>query len=275
MGEAVKNAVAAREDLSQWPFAILHLVQAIELSLKELLRREHPILIYENIDNPRNTVSITQALARIENDKILGIKIPDDEKLKISRAVNLRNQITHFEFELKEEYAISKFSEIFAFLVYFQGRYLKVEIENILPQALLQSVIQIEKCFGELQNKAHQRIVDENISPEWIWACSNCGEDAFIIEDGRNVCFICRETGEVIECPQCGNFCFDFEMHDFSNLIDSDYDDGEGIIYNAYGYSHFKACPDCIEKIREDIEQQRADDYYNYLEELDWHHRRQ
>lgn len=248
MGEAVKNAVAAREDLSQWPFAILHLVQGIELSLKELLRREHPILIYENIDNPRNTVSITQALARIENDKILGIKIPDDEKLKISRAVNLRNQITHFEFELKEEYAISKFSEIFAFLVYFQGRYLKVEVENILPQDLLQSVIQIEKCFGELQNKAHQRIRGENISPKWIWACPNCGEDAFIIEDGRNVCFLCRETGEDVECPQCGNFCFDFEMHDFSNLIDSDYDEGEGIIYNAYGSPTLKHALTALKK---------------------------
>lgn len=270
MAEAVRKAVAAREDLSQWPFAILHLVQAVELSLKEQLRRVHPILIYENIDNPRNTVSISQALSRIENDKILGITIPDDEKRKISKANMLRNQITHFEFELKEEYAISKFSEIFAFLVYFQGRYLKVEVEHILPQPLLQSVIQIEKCFGELRNKAHQRIRDENISSEWIWACPNCGEDTFIIHDGLDVCFLCRETGVVVECPHCSKYYFDFEMEDFSNKIDSD----EDIIHNSYGYSEFKACPECIGRIREDIEQQRVDDYYNYLE-MEWYYKNQ
>jgi hypothetical protein len=61
-------------------------------------------LIYENIDHPRNTVSITQALARIENPNILGITIPEDEKKKIKTAVDLRNQITHFEFEFSEEY---------------------------------------------------------------------------------------------------------------------------------------------------------------------------
>jgi len=116
-------------------------------------------------------VSITQALARIENPEILGITIPEDEKRKIATAVKLRNQITHFEFELTEEYAMAKFSEIFAFLVYFQGRYLQVEVEDIFAQDLLQAVIEIEKCFAELKAKALQRIKDENISAEWVPFC--------------------------------------------------------------------------------------------------------
>ena len=171
MAEAVRKAIVARDDVSQWPFAILNLVQAAELSLKELLRRQHPVLIYEHIDTPRNTVSITQALARIENPEILGITIPEDEKRKIGTAVKLRNQITHFEFEFTEEYAMAKFSEIFAFLVYFQGRYLQVEVEDIFAQDLLQAVIEIEKCFAELKAKALQRIKDENISTEWVPFC--------------------------------------------------------------------------------------------------------
>jgi len=275
MGEAVRKAVAAREDVSQWPFAILNLVQAVELSLKELLRREHPVLIYVNIDNPRNTVSITQALARVENAKILGIAIPDEEKRKITKAVDLRNQITHFEFELTEEYAMVKFSEIFAFLVYFQGRHLKVEVEDILSQDMLQAVIEIEKCFGELRDKALQRIQDEGISSELIWACPHCEEDTFVVEDDRNVCFLCRQTEEVVECPHCGNFWFDFDMQDFSDLIESDYSDGQVIICNDYGYSRYDACPDCIGNIRDDIEQKRAEEYYDFMEEQEWHRRRQ
>ena len=274
MSEAVKKAVAARQDVSQWHFAILNLVQAVELSLKELLRREHPVLIYENIDNPRNTMSITKALARIENAKILGITIPEDEKRKIIKAVEVRNQITHFEFELTEQYAMAKFSEIFAFLVYFQGRYLSVEVEDILAQDLLQAVIEVEKCFTELRHKALQRIQDEGISQEWIWVCPQCEEDTFVVDDDRNVCFLCRETQEVVECPHCRKLWFDFDMQDFSDLIDSDYSEGQVHIHNDYGYSQYRACPDCIGEIIEDIEHKRAEEYHHFMEEEEWHRRR-
>jgi Zn finger protein HypA/HybF involved in hydrogenase expression len=266
MSEAVKKAIAARDDVSQWPFAVLNLVQATELSLKELLRLQHPVLIFEDIDFPRNTLSITQALSRIENPHILGIIIPEGEKKKIINAVKLRNQITHFEFELTEEYAMAKFSEIFAFLVYFQGRYLKVEVEDILQEDLLQAVIEIEKCFSELRSKAIQRIHDEKISPEWVWECPHCGEDTFVIEDGRNVCFLCRKIEEVVECSHCRKFWFVHEIQVFFNQIASDYDEGQVHIYNDYGYSQYDACPECIGKIRDDIERKRAEEYWQKLQ---------
>jgi len=274
MREAVSKAIAAREDISQWHFAILNLVQAMELSLKELLRREHPAFIYENIDSPRNTISITQTLARIENKSILGITIPVDEKRKIAKAVELRNKITHFEFELSEEYAMAKFSEIFAFLVYFQGRFLKVEVEDILTNDHHKSVIEIEKCFKELRQKAFQRIQDEGISEDWVWVCPNCGEETFVIDDGQNVCFLCRETEEITECPHCGELWFSIDMVDFSDLIDTDYSDGQVQIYNDYGYSRFDACPECYRNIREDIEHKRADEYHDFMEEIDWYDRK-
>jgi len=271
MSEAVRGAIAAREDVSRWAFAILNLVQATELSLKELLRRGHPIFIYENIDNPRNTVSIVQALSRIP--RVLGVTIPDDEKRKILKAVELRNKITHFEFELTEESAMAKFSEIFAFLVYFQGRHLKVEVEDILAPELLEAVIKIDKCFTELKLKALQRVKDENISAEWLWACPHCGEDTFIIEDSRNVCFLCRQEENVVECPQCGDLLFECDLQDFSDLIDADYSEGEVFIHNDYGYSRYDACLDCIEGIREDIEKQRAEEYHHMMEEEYWYRR--
>lgn len=275
MAEAIRKAISARGDVRQWPFAILHLVQAVELSMKELLRRQHPIFIYESIDSPRNTVTLAQAMSRIENPAIAGITIPVDEKQKIGTAVKLRNQITHFEFEISEEYAMAKFSELFAFLVYFQGRYLKLEAEDYIPQELLDSVIEIEKCFLELKSKAIQRILDDDISSEWVWACPNCGEDTFVVEDDRNVCFLCRQPAEVSECPQCENFWFTDEIKDFSDLIDADYGDGQVFIHNDYGYSTYQACPDCIGKVRNDIESKRAEEYYHMMEEEEWYRRRQ
>ncbi len=90
MAEAARKAIAARDDIGQWQFAILNLVQAVELSLKELLRRQHPVLIFSDVGSPRNTVSLEQALTRIQNPLIGGITIPPDEKLKIKKAAELR-----------------------------------------------------------------------------------------------------------------------------------------------------------------------------------------
>ena len=95
--------------------------------------------------------------------------------------------------------------------------------------------------------------------------------ESFVIENDRNVCFLCRETAKVAECPHCGEFYFAHGMKDFSDLIDSDYSEGQVFIHNDYGYSQFNACPECIDKIREDIEQQRADEYYHFMEEQKWH----
>ena len=47
--EALGKAIKAEKDQFHWKFAVLNLVQAIELSLKEKLRREYPILIFQNM----------------------------------------------------------------------------------------------------------------------------------------------------------------------------------------------------------------------------------
>ena len=62
---SVTYATDAKDDARKWQFAILNLVQALELSLKSLLSNIHPILIFDNIDNPRNTVNPTQAIKRL------------------------------------------------------------------------------------------------------------------------------------------------------------------------------------------------------------------
>jgi len=65
--EALSKAIKAEKDHVHWKFAALHLVQAIELSLKERLIREHPFLIFQNIDSPKNTVNLETALRRLQS----------------------------------------------------------------------------------------------------------------------------------------------------------------------------------------------------------------
>jgi len=265
--EAVNKAVAARQDSSQWVFAIFHVVQAAELLLKEKLRREHPVFIYKNIDDPKTTVSFQDALARIENQHILNQPIPAYERKRITSAISLRNQITHSSFEVEEPFAMAKFSELFAFVAYFSGRHLNVEIKDVLDRGQIKSVIDIEKCFAELKTKALQRIEDEGLSPNKAWECPHCGQLTFIVEDDQDVCFLRRQQERVLECPQCERPAFDFEMQEFHDLIETDYADGHEQIMESYGYSTFYACPDCISAVRDDIENQRAEQEYRWREE--------
>ena len=56
INEAILNSRKANRDVKYLSFAILHLIQGLELMLKHILKQEHPILIYENVDKPINTV---------------------------------------------------------------------------------------------------------------------------------------------------------------------------------------------------------------------------
>lgn len=103
--------------------------------------------------------------------------------------------------------------------------------------------------------------------------CPNCGEETFVIDDSQNVCFLCRYYDETVECPQCSNLCFDSEVESFNDLIDTEYEEGVSTILNDYGYSKFTACSECIGKIRENIENQKEEEYYQYLAEEEWHMR--
>ena len=269
--EAVTYAVSAKDDARKWQFAVLNLVQSLELSLKALLFNIHPILIFENVDNPNNTVGPTQALDRLRNSNIGNISFSENERHRIQKAIDLRNQMTHSEFILRPEYATAKFYEVFAFVIYFQARHLKKEIETIIPDESLAELLAIEKSVKELAEKARQRIVEEDIDPEFIFECPNCENDTFVIQDDINTCYTCRYTEEIFECKKCGNFFFESQMEDFSDEIDTDYCEGQTIIHNNYGYDYYQACFECIAEIREDIAQQRADEeYHSEMERAYW-----
>ena len=93
LNESLAQAIIAEEKPEYWKYAILHLVQAIELSLKERLRVEHPSLIYKNIDKPKDTVSLKFAADRLQN--IANVKLEKSDLTSIQLASEIRNKIVH------------------------------------------------------------------------------------------------------------------------------------------------------------------------------------
>jgi hypothetical protein len=134
VNEAILNSRKGKRDIKYLSFAILHLIQGLELMLKHVLRNEHPILIYENVDNPNNTVSLSQCLTRLKN--IANVDIDNKEEKIIKRAVVQRNKIVHFEYELNPFHQYSVFVELFEFVHYFHKKHVGSELHEYIDEKL-------------------------------------------------------------------------------------------------------------------------------------------
>lgn len=96
----------------RWKLAIFLLVHALELMLKERLRREHRLLVYSNVDKPRHTVSMEVALERLQ---AIGVGIDTTDDRAIRKAIDWRDRIAHYEIELNLEDAKRAFAALFEF----------------------------------------------------------------------------------------------------------------------------------------------------------------
>lgn len=134
VNEAILNSRKAKIDVKYLSFSILHLIQGLELMLKHLLKNEHPILIYENVDNPKNTVSLKQSLDRLKN--IANIDIDADEIKTINRAILHRNKIVHYEYELNPRQLYSIFIQLFEFIHYFHQKHFHLELHDFIDKKL-------------------------------------------------------------------------------------------------------------------------------------------
>jgi len=263
--EAADNAVEAQRDPGKWQFAILHVCQSAELTVKAILHKTHPVFVFEDIDKRKHTVSLTTALARLQAPEICGVGLPDADAQRIRVIAELRNNITHSAFNLNSLSAEAQFFGVFAFVAYLQSRYLKTEIDSVLSTESLRAIATIRTAVAELAAKAKVRISDEKRDSNLVWACPQCGEGTFVVEDAVNTCYTCRHQESTVECPECEEVFFETEMVQVADEFDYDDSEGECRLIHDYGYKDQEVCPECARRIFADIERQRRDAYYESL----------
>jgi hypothetical protein len=213
VNESILNLRRSRKDATYLSFAILHLIQGLELMLKYVLREEHSLLIYENIDKPTNTVSLSQCLVRLKN--IPNINIDAKEEKVIKRAILQRNKIVHFEYELNHFHQHTVFVELFEFVHYFHNKHLNCELHEYINKKLWRTEAELLAEFKsetviykgrELPNylpldilvsqkyKALRQKKDGVIKyyPRVPWGCEN----------GTN--YYIKNFGTDAPCPDCG-----------------------------------------------------------------------
>jgi hypothetical protein len=132
--ESIRYSRKSKRLPDYWPFAILNLVQALELFLKALLFYEHPVLIYENVDTKKRSVSLLQALDRLVTLENVSF---DPEEIKIiRRASSQRNKFLHLEHDANPEYLESIYLNLFEFLYFFHQAHFETELHDHIDQSL-------------------------------------------------------------------------------------------------------------------------------------------
>ena len=125
LNQSLRHYRRTSKTLPEWPFALVHISQSLELMLKQLLKQIHPILIYEDIDHPKRTVSLEQALNRLE---AIGVAFEDKERVNIRKAADYRNRIVHYEIELNKFEWKNVYAQLFEFVHFFHHKHLGGEI---------------------------------------------------------------------------------------------------------------------------------------------------
>lgn len=113
LNESLAKVALTDQAPGQWKFAVLNLVHALELFLKQRLYNEHRLLLFENVDRPIKTVSLERALERL---KAVDIVIEPDDFVAIGHAIKWRNAITHYETDLHLGEVRQNYLLIFEFL---------------------------------------------------------------------------------------------------------------------------------------------------------------
>jgi hypothetical protein len=119
LNESIRAAARAETNPIAWKFGVLNLTQAIELLLKAQLQQVHPVLLYENVDAPKRTVSLAQAVARITG--AARISLTSRELRTIRKAGQWRDQIVHFEFEMSPYAVKAVYVQLFEFATRFHN----------------------------------------------------------------------------------------------------------------------------------------------------------
>jgi hypothetical protein len=150
--ESLTKVRDAEANAAAWKFAVVHIVHAIELMLKERLQREHRLLIFQNVDKPGTqarpgtTVSLETALTRLQN---ADVDLDDDDLRAIGKAIEWRNRITHSEFSLYITEVRAVFALLFEFIHTFHLKEMKTEVMHVIVPDLRPVAAQIMEVFRD------------------------------------------------------------------------------------------------------------------------------
>jgi hypothetical protein len=204
--ESLAKVLAAENDPQQWKFAILAAVQAIELILKELLRREHWTLLFQNIDKPKLTVSLDQAMERLKN--VSPVRISPDEVATIRTAIALRNRVVHADVSFEPDQVKAIVAGLIQFASHLFATFLHKQLREAVNPEIWNQAIQLGQFSHHLWTLARDRISREGITDDFLIDCSCCEGDGVLVAKEQTkiaTCYVCGHSEPIDRCRVCGH----------------------------------------------------------------------
>lgn len=150
---------------SQLKRSILSIAHAVELLLKERLRRENPALIWEDVDKypsiEARTVTVDKAISRLR--KIVGVNVSESDERLLKALRNTRNAIEHFEWHTTVSEAKLIVGSALSFALHFASENLGQDLAYEFKrddtwQQLISELTEFSKSHGE---RIQQRLMKE------------------------------------------------------------------------------------------------------------------
>ena len=197
-------------------YAILLIFHSIDLFLKELLSRQHPILIYRNIDKKittdSQTVGLAESLSRFRN---VGVSLTKDEEQTLRSLQRRRNQIEHHRYDL--DHADSDtLGRSLRFVIGFVTTHLDDSLANHINDDLLRDIERVVLSYEErngiatheLEKWAATAYEDGIESEDFVGTvdCPVCYQSFLVLAEPTkgDYCFFCRDEIYALECDHCG-----------------------------------------------------------------------
>lgn len=198
--ESLLYALAAEQDAHKWKFAILNLIQSVELTLKDRLKEEHFSLVYVDPAKMQATITTDQAIQRLRT--IAGVEFTKKELEIVRCARDWRNEIIHYEFKLSVEKVKSIYAELLGFLSYFHSVHGQGSIEWEVDKELWKEAKSLFQSREKMLEAAKAKCQKENIETANLWVCRHCGNSYF--NPSNHICYACGHVEDVFQCEGCG-----------------------------------------------------------------------
>jgi hypothetical protein len=212
--DALSNAVVAEEAPRRWKFAVISVVQSIELSLKQLLSQVHPLFVYANVDNRDKTVTLDQAVERLK--RVANLKLTKEEAQALKLAKEARHRIVHHEVDENIRELKLAFAKLLAFQSAFYDTHFDKPLHDEIDEQLWRTGLKIREYGQELLKKAVEKI-EANINREFeeVMVCPSCGWEAMLLdEDNTGQCFMCGHQEQLYCCDRCNCMMVEGEQED-------------------------------------------------------------
>jgi hypothetical protein len=171
--------------------SITNAAHAIELLLKERLRREHPAFVWQNVDKypslSAHTVGSETALARVKSIAKVSLSEADEKHVKSLR--DTRNAIEHYQWTTTASEARVIVGNALSFAFSFARDHLDTDLEEYFKQddswrMLLDELAEFTKAHVQ---RVRARMAEQQIVTTY---CDSCEHETVPVEGGS--------------CPLCG-----------------------------------------------------------------------